>query len=126
MPTTAEAVAEYFAAVRAMDVDRWVNNFAPNAITHDPVGTPPVAGHEALRGFLTHILGSFQSISLTEDAVYLNGRSAAAHWHGLAVAHSGKEAPFSGIDVIDTNDEGKITLVRAFWDPAPIFALLAP
>ena len=126
MPTTAETVAEYFAAVRAADVDRWVNTFTPDAITHDPVGTPPIVGHEALHGFLTHIITSFKSVALTEDQVYVNGVSAAVHWHGLAIAQSGKQVHFSGIDVIDTNGEGKITLVRAFWDPAPVFALLAP
>jgi steroid delta-isomerase len=126
MPTTAETVAEYFAAIRAMDANRWVAVFAPDGITNDPVGTPPVAGHEALRGFITHIFSSFQSVALTECEVYINGASAAVHWTGHAVAPSGKEVDFAGIDVIDTNEEGKITLVRAFWDPAPVFSVLTP
>jgi steroid delta-isomerase len=126
MPTTAETVGEYFAAIRAMDADRWVNVFSPDAVTHDPVGTPPVAGHEALRGFITHIFSSFKTVALTESAVYINGASAAVHWTGRAVAPSGKQVDFAGIDVIDTNQEGKITLVRAFWNPEPVFAALAP
>jgi len=126
MPSTAETVAEYFAAIRAMDVDRWVAVFASDAVTNDPVGTPPVAGHEALRGFITHIFSSFRSVALTEQEVYLCGASAAVHWTGHAVAPSGKEVDFAGVDVIDTNEDGKITLVRAFWNPAPVFAALAP
>jgi steroid delta-isomerase len=126
MSTTAETVAEYFAAIRALDADRFVAVFASDGITNDPVGTPPVVGHEALRGFITHIFCSFKSVALTESEVYINGASAAAHWTGHAVAPSGREIDFAGIDVIDTNEDGKITLVRAFWNPAPVFAALAP
>ena len=124
MPTTAEIVAEYFAAIRAMDADRWVNIFAPDAVTHDPVGTPPVVGHEALRQFITSINTNFKMVSLTENGVFVCGNSAAAKWIGQASTHTGKSVTFEGIDVIDTNDEGKITLVRAFWDPTPLFAAL--
>ena len=31
---------EYFAAIRAMDVERWVDTFDTNAVSHDPVGAP--------------------------------------------------------------------------------------
>ncbi len=124
MPNTCEqAVAEYFAAVRAGDVERWVNTFAPDGVSHDPVGTPPMEGHAALRNFLTHIGASFLSVSLTEDAVFANSNSAAVKWTGKATAHSGKSVDFQGVDVIDCNEEGKIILVRAFWDAAPIMAI---
>ena len=56
MPTSCDqAVTEYFAAIRAMDVDRWVNTFDANAVSHDPVGAPPLNGHKALRQFLTQV-----------------------------------------------------------------------
>jgi steroid delta-isomerase len=124
MPTTAEAVAEYFAAIRAMDVDRWVAVFAPDAISNDPVGAPPMVGQDALHAFITHITTAFRKISLTEDHVYVCGTSAAVPWTGFAETHAGKRVDFDGVDVIDCNDEGKIILVRAFWDPAPVFAAL--
>jgi steroid delta-isomerase len=123
--STEQTVTEYFAAIRAMDVERWVNTFTPDATTRDPAGTPAITGHEALRGFLTHILGSFRSIGLYENHVYVSGNSAAIQWTGRAESKSGKQVEFAGIDVIDCNDEGKIVLVRAFWDPAPVFAAIA-
>lgn len=124
MPNLCEqAVAEYFAAIRAGDPERWVSTFAPDGVSHDPVGTPPMQGHDALRQFLTQITSSFRSVSLTEDAVFANGNSAAVKWTGKAVAHSGKSVDFEGVDVIDCNDQGKIVLVRAFWDPAPVMAM---
>jgi steroid delta-isomerase len=124
MPNLCEqAVTEYFAAIRAGDVERWVNTFAHDAISHDPVGAPPMQGHAALRQFLTHLGQSFQSVALTEEAVFVNGNSAAVKWTGKAISHSGKSVDFEGVDVLDCNDDGKITLVRAFWNPAPVMAI---
>ena len=119
-----QAVAEYFAAIRAMDVERWVNTFAADAVSNDPVGTPPMQGHEALRQFMTHITSSFQSVGLMEECVFVNSNTAAAKWIGKAVAHNGKSIDFEGIDVIQVNDEGKIALVHAYWNPAPVMAIL--
>ncbi len=119
-----QAVAEYFAALRAMDVDRWINTFAPDAQSQDPVGTPPMRGHAALRDFLTGILGLFQQVGLTEDQVFLAGNSAAVKWTGKGTGRNGAEVTFEGIDVIDCNPEGKIIAVRAFWDPGPVMAAI--
>jgi steroid delta-isomerase len=44
-----KAVAEYFAATRAMDAERWVAVFAEDATSHDPVGAPAMNGHGAAR-----------------------------------------------------------------------------
>ncbi|GAC1358751.1 MAG: nuclear transport factor 2 family protein [Acidobacteriaceae bacterium] len=119
-----QTVAEYFAALRAMDVDRWVNTFAPDAISHDPVGTPPLHGHAALRDFLLGVLGLVTTIGLTEEHVFLNSNSAAVQWTGLAIGRNGAHAAFQGIDVIDCNEAGKIVHVRAFWDPGPLMKAL--
>lgn len=118
-------VAEYFAAIRAMDAERCVAVFAPDAEQHDPVGTPANIGHEAIRAFFTGLFTGFKSVGLTEDQVFANGTSAAAKWTAQAVAHNGKSVTFEGIDVLDCNDEGKIVQVRAFWDPAPVMAAVA-
>jgi hypothetical protein len=41
-----------------MDLDAWLDTFAADAVDHDPVGTPPVVGHQGLRQF-------FQTITAT-------------------------------------------------------------
>ncbi|MDQ6662863.1 MAG: nuclear transport factor 2 family protein [Acidobacteriota bacterium] len=123
MPTTCEqAVAEYFAALRAMDADRWVNTFASDAVSHDPVGVPPHHGHAALRQFLTGVLSLFQTVGLTEEHIFIAGNSAAVKWNGQGVGRNGRAVTFEGIDVIDCDAEGKIATVRAFWDPGPVIA----
>jgi steroid delta-isomerase len=108
-----------------MDPERWVNVFALDAVSHDPVGTPPHTGHEALRKFISGMNAMSASIDLTEQSVYICGNSAAVKWLGKGRSHAGKEFSFEGIDVIDCNAEGKIVLVRAFWDPAPVMAALS-
>jgi steroid delta-isomerase len=123
-PTCAETVAEYFAAIRAMDADRWVAAFAPDAVSHDPVGAPPHEGHAALHAFLSGIGSMFTSLSLTENNVFINGNSAAVKWTGKGVGKNGAHVTFEGVDVIDCNADGKIVLVRAFWDPAPVLAAI--
>jgi steroid delta-isomerase len=122
--TNAQAVAEYFASIRAMDVERFVNVFAPNATSHDPVGAPPHHGPEALRSFLSGVFSLVDSIGLTEQSVFLAGNSAAVKWIGTGVGKNGKSVSFEGIDVLEFDAEGKIILVHAYWDPTPVLAIL--
>ena len=123
MPITPDqAVSEYFAALRAMDADRWVDTFAPTATSNDPVGTPPLHGHEALHGFITGVFGLFKTVGLTENNVFRIGNTAAVKWTGHGVGKNGASVTFEGIDVITVDDSGKIVLVNAYWDPAPAIA----
>lgn len=125
MPSlTEQTVTEYFAAIRAMDVERCMALFALNAEQQDPVGTPPNFGHDAIRAFFTQVFSGFQQVGLTEDSVFVNGNAAAVKWTGKGVGRNGKPVTFEGVDVIDCNDEGKIVTVRAFWDAAPVMAVL--
>ncbi len=119
-----QTAAQYFAAIRANDVERCVAVFAENAEQHDPVGAPPNIGHDAIRAFFTAIFAGFRTVGLTENYVYASANSVAVKWTGAGVGHNGKPVAFEGIDVLDCNEAGKIVLVRAFWDPAPIMAIL--
>jgi steroid Delta-isomerase len=125
MSTTVQhAVSEYFAAIRAMDVERWIHTFAPDAVSHDPVGSPAMHGHEALRRFFNQVTAGFDTVGLKENSVFINGYSAAVKWTGEGVGKNGKAIRFEGIDVIHCNEHGKITSVHAYWDPAPMMGLL--
>ena len=124
--STEHAVAEYFASIRAMDVDRLMTAFTTNAELYDPVGTPPKIGAEVIRAFFAQTFSSFQLVSLTENNVYIIGEIAAVKWTGRAVGPSGSACDFDGIDVLHCTEQGQIELVRAFWDPTPVMALLQP
>ena len=119
---TQKAVADYFAAIRAMDVNQWLSTFAEDAVTNDPVGSPPLNGHAALRQFFEGIAGAFEKIGLFEDQVFINGNEAAVKWTGRGTGKNGREVTFEGIDVFEVNDEGKIKTVRGYWNPAAMMA----
>jgi steroid delta-isomerase len=117
-------VTEYFAAIRAMDVERWVATFALDAETNDPVGTPPIRGHEGLRHFLSGVMSIFEKVGLTENQVFVAGNGAAVKWTGHGKGKNGREVVFEGIDVFQINEAGRIQTVWAYWDMNAMLAQL--
>jgi steroid Delta-isomerase len=122
--TIANAVRDYFLAIRAMDAEAFANTFAEDGTTFDPVGSPGITGRAACREFFQSICGNFQSVSLTEDSVFVAGNGAAVKWTGHGTSSSGKEVKFEGVDVFDVNEDGKIQTIRAYWNPAEMIAQL--
>lgn len=118
------AVKAYFAALRAMDRRAWVNTFAEDAITYDPVGAPPTRGHEKLAEFFDTVTAAFKEVSLTEDEVFIAGNGAAVKWFGRGVSKAGNKVHFEGIDVFEVNEAGKIQTLHAYWNPAEMVAQL--
>jgi steroid Delta-isomerase len=118
------AVKKYFAALRAMDQQAWVNTFAVDAISHDPVGALPIEGHQKLGEFFQTITAAFKEVGLTEDQVFIAGNEAAVKWTGSGVSKQGRKVKFEGIDVIEVNESGKIQTVHAYWNPAEMVAQL--
>src|SRR5262245_12432258 len=45
------AVEEYFASISSLNAQRFVNNFAPDGVFEDPVGTPPIQGTQAIAAY---------------------------------------------------------------------------
>ena len=119
-----QTVSDYFAAVRSLDAEAFVAVFAPDAVSHDPVGAPPVSGYDGLRKFFKGIESTFSQLIMTETAVYINKNEAAVHWQAEGTGQNGKTTVFSGIDVFTCNDEGKISSLRAYWDPRAMMAQL--
>lgn len=119
-----KAVADYFAAIRAMDASAWVSTFAADGVSYDPVGAPPAEGHEGLRQFFVAITGAFEKVGLFEDYVFICGREAAVKWSGRGTGKNGREVTFEGIDVFEINDEGKIQNLWGYWNPAVMMAQL--
>jgi steroid delta-isomerase len=119
-----KAVKAYFAALRAMDQQAWVNTFADDAISYDPVGAPPIVGHQKLGEFFQTITAAFKEVGLTEDNVFIAGNGAAVKWTGSGISKQGKKVHFEGIDVLDVNEAGKIQTLHAYWNPAEMVAQL--
>jgi len=119
-----KAVKAYFAALRAMDQQAWVNTFAEDAIDFDPVGAPPIEGHQKLGEFFQTITVAFKEVGLTEDQVFIAGKGAAVKWTGRGISKQGRRVHFEGIDVLEVNEAGKIQTVHAYWNPAEMVAQL--
>ena len=120
----AKTVKAYFAALRAMDQQAWVNTFAEEAVSYDPVGALPINGHEKLGEFFQTITAAFKEVGLTEDQVFIAGNSAAVKWSGRGTSKQGRAVHFEGIDVFTINEAGKIKTLHAYWNPAEMVAQL--
>ena len=119
-----QAVKAYFEALRAMDRQAWVNTFATDGVSHDPVGAPPTAGHDSLGQFFDSITAAFKKVGLTENDIFIAGNCAAVKWTGRGISKQGRSVHFEGIDVLEINEAGKIQTLRAYWNPAEMLGQL--
>ena len=122
--TVSQAVRAYFAAIRAMNEQAWIDTFAEDAVSHDPVGAPAMVGHQSLREFFQTITSAFKEVGLTEDEIFIAGNGAAVKWSGRGISQRGRKVHFEGIDVFEVNEAGKIQTLHAYWNPAEMMAQL--
>ncbi|MCM3901329.1 MAG: nuclear transport factor 2 family protein [Pyrinomonadaceae bacterium] len=118
------AVRAYFEATRKMDQEAWVNTFAEDAVSYDPVGALPTKGHEKLGEFFQTITSAFKEVGLTEDQIFVAGTGAAVKWTGRGVSKQGRKVHFEGIDIFEVNESGKIQTLHAYWNPAEMLGQL--
>lgn len=118
------AVEEYFASVAARDVQRFVNNFDPNGVLEDPVGTPPIQGAQAIAAFITNLTAPFSQIKPKIQEVIPCGQEAAVNWKINLTTTTGKKLTVDGMGIFKFNQAGKLESVREFWDLAAFLAQL--
>jgi steroid delta-isomerase len=119
------AIAQYFAAMRGDNkVEEIVACFAADCISQDPVDAPMLKGQAEVRQFFETILALFATIELTEEFVSVHGNEAAVKWKGQGMGKNGCEVIFEGIDWFEVNAEGKIQVIRGYWNPAAMLAKL--
>lgn len=124
MSSQSATIERYFSAIRAMNLGAWLSAFDEDAVSEDPVGTPPIQGHDELGDFFLGLTDLFHRVGITEDSIFVCGSEVAVKWTGYGVGKNGEEVTFEGIDVFTLNDAGKITRLKGFWDPQPIVARL--
>jgi len=118
------AVEEYFDSVGAFDVQRYVNNFAPDGVLEDPVGTPPIQGTQAIAAFITNIIAPFDRIEHRIQDINVCGHEAAVNWKLHLKTTTGKKIIIDGMGIFNFNQDGKLQSVREFWDLAAFLAQL--
>ena len=115
---TIRAIVEaYCAAFTAGDQDAYVDLFADGAWIEDPVGTPRHEGKDAIAGFFAQAGSRAESIELRlTGPVRVAAGEAAFPMHARPVI-GGSTLVVDIIDVMTFDEAGKITSMRAFWDP---------
>jgi ketosteroid isomerase-like protein len=117
-------VAAYFANIASMNPEGWVENFAEDAVSYDPVGEPPVKVHEGFREFIGQLQAFFTKLEPTTEHIFVASNEAAVKWTMQGVSKSGKSVTFEGITIFEINAAGKIQSTRAYWNPAKMVAQL--
>jgi steroid delta-isomerase len=115
--TIRSAVDAYCGAFTNGDRDAYVALFAEDAWIEDPVGTPKRVGHDGIGQFFDESSGLADSIELR-----LTGPVRVAAGEGAFPMQArpnlgGTTYCVDIIDVMTFDDAGKITTMRAFWDP---------
>lgn len=118
MPTPEQvraAVDAYVDAYRQNSREAALATFAPDAVWHDPVGEPPHEGHEGIGAFWDQAHALADTIVLEPRDVIVCGNEAAMVF--TINAHIGDAGmAFEAVETFVVDDDGKITLLKAYWD----------
>ena len=105
-------VEEYFASVGSLDPQRLANNFAPDGVFEDPVGTPLVQGTQAIAAFFGATAAQLSEIKPYIQEIIVGGQEAIVNWKLRLKTTSGKIIFIDGMGVFKFNQQGKLQSVR--------------
>lgn len=111
------AMQEYIDAFRARDAERLIALFAQDAVVEDPVGSEPVQGLVAIAEFYRYAVQVVTDMSLA-GPIRGSHANAAAMAFDIEMDLEGQRMKTGTIDVMEFDDAGKITQVRAYWGPS--------
>ena len=121
----AAVAGQYFSCLRNMEVDELLELFSDDALSWDPVGTPPMLVKDKSTNYFRALSSIFEKMSLTEDDIFVAGDEAAIRWTGVAKLRSKQEEiSFEGISVFTVNPDGLISSVRSYWDKKGLMSSL--
>ena len=113
-----ELVVRYLATFATGDIEARIALFAPDASFEDPVGTPPMVGHDALRAFFSQ--GSAMKISAELERIAICGKEAAFAFRARLDAGEGGQVTIHPFETLVVNDDGLIAQMRAYFDVGSI------
>jgi len=120
------------AAVAAGHKDEWLALFAPDAMVADPVGPsfldPEGKGHHGQDGiaqFWDQHFGAVSRFHFQVRQSYANGPSCANVLHiTMWLGDDGTSMTVDCVVVYTVADDGKLTSIQAYWEPAQAMATL--
>lgn len=114
--SVADTVNAYLEALARHDLDAVVALYAEDATIEDPVGSPKVTGHDAIRAFYGKALPGITGARLLGQV-----RSVAnevAFPFEISMSFNGHDMVMDIIDIFVLNEEGRVVAMRAFWSEA--------
>jgi steroid delta-isomerase len=115
--TIRATVDAYCTAFSDGDQDAYVGLFADGAWIEDPVGTPRHEGRDAIAEFFAQMSGMADSIELRLTGPVRVAAGECAFPMQARPTMGGTTMCMDIIDVMTFDDAGRITSMRAFWDP---------
>lgn len=112
-------IAEYVNAVNSRDANAIAAQFTEDAHHHDPVSNPPNVGRAAIVTFFESGIAASDAWTFTANAVHTCADSVAIDFE-IAVVTGGATMTIAGIEVFESDEEGRFTSVRAYWDDADL------
>lgn len=104
---------EYSRLLNGGDVEGVVNLFVEDVIFEDPVGRPPLLGHEALRNHLFWAVEGRVYEEPGRPVTSMDGRFVVTP--ALVRLYAPEEMVFRIVAVTELDENGRGTHVRAFW-----------
>ena len=102
-------VEKYVRAFAESDMTIIADIFAGDAVVHDPVGSDPYVGIDAILGFYRRSVPGPTTLELT-GPVRCAGNSAAFPFNAVI-----GDLRIEIIDVFEFNEVGKVATMRAYW-----------
>ena len=96
----------------------WMALFAEDAVLIDPVGTPAHAGTEAISAFWDRVHQLPMTFHPEQDRVVVCENEALMLFRMVSRPETGPGMSMEIADTFQFNDEGLITELKAYWDPA--------
>ena len=116
--TIRSVVEAYTDAFKRGDRAAYVGLFAEDATVEDPVGTPTHQGQDAISAFFDQMSGMADSIELRLTGPVRVAAGECAFPMQARPTIGDTTMCIDIIDVMTFDGAGKITSMRAFWDPA--------
>ena len=117
-------IEQYFTAINDMNLEAWVNTFAPDCYHQDPANGAVLTGHAAIKVFFQNIGMLLAEAHFSTTDIFVCGNSAAVKWLAQVKGKNGRELHIAGIDIFEFNDYGKIQKLLGYWNPAAMIAAL--
>lgn len=113
-----EVVRQYLDGLNALDIERAVGAFAPDAVIRYPgLGTTDPSGFRSYLGQVKSVLSAFH---IEDKEAFVTENGTAARWTFEATTKGGQSARCEGIDSWVIGREGKIEHMDVYYDPSPL------